>query len=76
MRIEVGRMEVDVCPSSVGFEVLRQGLRFFPRLKHARSTQWEIAVRSIEYDDSLADGEHEPDPTIVCSAKGGWAGHC
>ena len=56
VRIEAGHMEVDVRPSSVGFEALQQGLRDFPRLTHARGAQQEIAVRSIEYDDSLSNG--------------------
>jgi len=56
VRIEAGHMAVDVRPSSVGFEALTQGLRFYPRLTHARRAQREIAVRSIEYDDSLSAG--------------------
>jgi len=49
-------MEVDVRPLVVGFEALSQGLRDFPRLTHARGVQWEIAVRSIEYDDTMSAG--------------------
>lgn len=56
VRLEAGHMEVDVHPSSVGFEALRQGLRYFPRLTHTRNAQREIAVDSIEYDDSLSAG--------------------
>jgi transcriptional regulator with XRE-family HTH domain len=54
--IEAGHMEVDVRPLSVGFEALSQGLQFYPRLTHARRAQREIAVRSIEYDESLSTG--------------------
>lgn len=56
VRLKAGHMEVDVRPSSVGSEALSQGLRDFPRLTHARRAQREIAVRSIEYDDSLSTG--------------------
>jgi hypothetical protein len=54
--IAAGHVEVDVRPSSVGFEALLQGLKDFPRLTHVRNAQREIAVRSIEYDRSLSAG--------------------